>query len=265
MSETKEESIDHRPPSRIIVVALTNHSKIAEEVPTHAEITGRHRITGVFLPSLCHVLYELSDRGFSNFEFVSCKGGPVAIDHSLELFGSNSYVQRFMHDMRLRENLINTASPSHLLKKLEGSGQAENVAGIFVPGGHGNLFDMWHCSQLADLAGKIYENGGVIGCVAQGSILLPLVKLPSTGKMLIEGRRVTAMTNKEEYKIALPKYLPHLAQTDLERTGKCEFVSMEPFQSHVVVDGRLVTAQNYESVDEFCNRYLELLQKHCKE
>ena len=48
---------------------------------------------------------------------------------------------------------------------------------LFYAGGHGPMFDLADNQDVAQLAAKVYENGGVIGAVCHGTVG-ELVKTP---------------------------------------------------------------------------------------
>ena len=96
--------------------------------------------------------------------------------------------------------------------------------------------------ELAAITSKIYENGGVVAAVCHGPAALINVKL-SNGKFLVDGKKINSFTNSEEKGIGLDKVVPFALETALVKRG-AKFQSSDNFQSHVVVNDRVITGQN---------------------
>ncbi|MCJ1468188.1 hypothetical protein MMC07_006816 [Pseudocyphellaria aurata] len=67
---------------------------------------------------------------------------------------------------------------------------------FFAAGGLGAVYDFPEASNLHALASQVYANGGVVSAVCHGPAVLPGVRDSSTGKPLIQGKRVTGFTKK---------------------------------------------------------------------
>ena len=113
---------------------------------------------------------------------------------------------------------------------------------IFYAGGHGAMFDFPDNKKLAEIAAKIYDNGGIVSAVCHGPAGILNILLPD-GTNLVKGKTVDSFTNAEEEENGTAKYMPFLLQTALEERGAI-FNCGAPWTDHVVVDGRLITGQN---------------------
>ena len=100
------------------------------------------------------------------------------------------------------------------------------------------MWDFPDNKELAAITSKIYENGGVVAAVCHGPAGLVNVKL-SNGKYLVEGKKINSFTNSEEKGIGLDKVVPFA----LVKHG-AKFQCSDNFQSHVVVNDRVITGQN---------------------
>ena len=78
------------------------------------------------------------------------------------------------------------------------------------------------------------------------------------GTWLFAGRRLTAFTNEEERQAGLADRAKWLLETRLRQEG-ADFEEGQPWSSHVVVDGRLVTGQNPASSKQTAERTLAVL------
>lgn len=74
---------------------------------------------------------------------------------------------------------------------------------FFAAGGHAAIYDYPQASNLHKLAAQVYANGGVVSAVCHGPALLPGIKDNSTGKPLIQGKKVTGFAEKGEVEVSL--------------------------------------------------------------
>ncbi len=146
---------------------------------------------------------------------------------------------------------------------------------MFYCGGHGPLFDVVNSEGTAAVAEQVYAAGGVVAAVCHGPVGLVPVKDISTGRPIVEGKRVrascfgltvgvvcaypssvrlildalvrfcqlTAFTNAEEEAVGLTGAVPYPLESKLVELGAV-FEPAGLFQAKVVVDGRLITGQN---------------------
>lgn len=135
----------------------------------------------------------------------------------------------------------------------------KEYAAVVLPGGHGPLFDLASDTVLADILQYFDAHRRVIGAVCHGPA--GLVSATTTaGKPLVAGRKMTGFTNEEEKIAGLDKQVPFALETKVRELG-AEFISTNPWQNYVVVDGNLVTGQNPQSSDNFAKAILEVLAK----
>ena len=88
--------------------------------------------------------------------------------------------------------------------------------GIFLPGGHGTMFDLSQNKELQVLIKNFYESNKVVGAVCHGPAGLVNVTL-SGGQSLVEGKRLTSFTNSEERNVGLDKVVPFLLEDELKK------------------------------------------------
>jgi putative intracellular protease/amidase len=79
------------------------------------------------------------------------------------------------------------------------------------------------------------------------------------GSWLFQGRRMTAFTDEEERLAGLAPRAPWLLESRLRERGAV-FQAGPPWQSHVVVDGNLITGQNPASSQAATDRTLGELE-----
>lgn len=131
---------------------------------------------------------------------------------------------------------------------------------IFFPGGLGPMIDMVDHSLVKETIRKVYESNKVIGAVCHGPVALLNVRL-SNGALLTEGKELCSFTEAEEKvdKHHLGAVIPFLLDQALIEQGG-NFSNAQPFEPHVVVDGKLVTGQNPASASGVAIEIINLLQ-----
>ncbi|MEO1734077.1 MAG: type 1 glutamine amidotransferase domain-containing protein, partial [Pseudomonadota bacterium] len=131
---------------------------------------------------------------------------------------------------------------------------------IFMAGGWGASYDLAQSPELADVITKANAEGKIIGSVCHGALGMVNAK-DVDGSPLLEGRRVTGVTDKQIKELGI-SITPKHPETEL-RAAKARFEAQTAwrdfFATHTVVDGNLVTGQNQNSGYETSHRILELL------
>jgi putative intracellular protease/amidase len=112
----------------------------------------------------------------------------------------------------------------------------------FVAGGHGAMWDLPDNTALQTLLALAHENGKVVAAVCHGPAALVNVRL-SSGRYLVDGKRVSAFTNEEEAAVGLEKVVPFALESRLKERG-ARFEGAPLWTSFAVRDGTLVTGQN---------------------
>lgn len=207
--------------------------KILFVVTSHDKKGSTGEPTGYYLSEVTHPWEVLQGAGYE-IDFVSPQGGKAPVD-GFDL--KDEVNAAFWNNEKERYKVEHTKKPSEI-------NPAEYVA-IHYAGGHGAMWDLADNTALADIAAKIYEQGGVVSAVCHGPAGLVNIKLKD-GTYLVAGKKVNGFTDEEEVAVKLDKVVPFLLEDKLkERGGKFEKSGM--WQVHVVADQRLVTGQNPQS------------------
>jgi putative intracellular protease/amidase len=163
----------------------------------------------------------------------------------------NDAVNReFVNDIPYQQKISNTLRPEEV--------DASLYVAIFFAGGHGTMWDFADDVVLTGLAGKVYDNGGVVAAVCHGPAALVNVRL-FNGKFLVEGKRVSAFTNEEERAVKLDQVVPFLLEDKLAERG-ANIQKSGLWQENVSVDGRLITGQNPSSAKKVGEEMLKVLK-----
>lgn len=216
---------------------LTSHDRIGDsDTPT-----------GFYWEELAAPYWILTDAGWQ-VELASIKGGrPPADPSSAEGDAMTEEVRRFMADDAAMNRLAHTERVEDV-----------DVSGcdmIFLPGGHGTMWDLPESEALGALLARAWEKRAVIGAVCHGPAGLLSARL-SDGQPLVAGRRVAGFTNSEEEAVGLTDAVPFLLADRLTAAG-ARHESGPDWQSFAVADGQLVTGQNPASSAEVARLMLQ--------
>jgi putative intracellular protease/amidase len=218
---------------------------------TAADVLGdTGKPTGVWYEELATPYYAFLDAGHE-VTLVTLEGKPVPIDPNSDETGdaAPASVTRF------RADAVATA----LLAK-PGRLEDEDVTAydaLYIPGGHGAMYDLAESATAAAAIGKAWDSGKVVASVCHGPAAFAKV-VDAKGEPIVKGRKVTAFTNSEETAVGLEKAVPFLLETKLRELG-AEFENVADWQPLAVADGQLVTGQNPASSEAAAKEVLALL------
>jgi len=206
-----------------ILVILTSHGRLGD--------TGKP--TGWYLPEFAHPYDEFKSAGF---EIVtpSPAGGvapldPMSVEKSKEDPSSVAFLNN--PEWQTTDKLSNYL------------GRADEFAAVFVPGGHGPMFDLAVAKVSQQVITEFAEKGKVVAAVCHGPGAFVNVTLAG-GEHLLKGKEVTGFSNAEEDIMGLSEVVPFLLEDKLKEVGGRFVKAEEPWGEKVVVDGKLITGQN---------------------
>ncbi|MEM7191359.1 MAG: type 1 glutamine amidotransferase domain-containing protein [Pseudomonadota bacterium] len=224
--------------------------KIAIIATSHALMGGTGEETGVWLEELTTPYYALADKGI-DVDIYSIGGGSVPIDpRSLKPKGGNdASVERYLGDEKLQRALRETKSIADL--------NTGKYDAVFLPGGHGTMWDFPDSARLAEIVSQSLESGRVVGAVCHGPAGLISAKY-ADGTPVVKGKKVAGFTNTEEEAVGLTKTVPFLLEDRLKELG-AKYASGPDFEPFAVRDGLLVTGQNPASAETTVEQMIEAL------
>lgn len=201
----------------------------------HDQLGDSGQKTGLWISELAEPYYIFKEAGY-DVTIASPQGGAIPIDPaSLEGDYYTGEAKRFLEaDDEAKLQLQNSV-------KLESVTEPEAYDAIFLPGGHGPVFDLALNEKLGELLTKAYAAGKVVSAVCHGPA--GLVPGKDGDKPLVSGKKVTGFSNSEERAVGKDKYVPFLLEDKLKELGG-KYEAGADWQPHVVTDGRLITGQN---------------------
>ena len=128
---------------------------------------------------------------------------------------------------------------------------------LFLPGGHGLMFDLAKDLLLKEIIEYFYEHKKLISAVCHGPAGLILAK-DKKGNSILKDKKITSFTNKEEQIVKLTEDVPFLLETKLRELG-AKFEDSKPWSEHVCVDENIITGQNPQSALLLAEHVVEYL------
>lgn len=203
--------------------------KVLIVVTSHAEIH-EGKTTGVWLSEFAEAYMEFRKKGY-DITVTSPLGGKAPVDPGS--VGPDT-PEEILDAAKYLENTVNLAEVT-----------CEGFDAIFLPGGHGAMYDLPKHPKLQELLRDFYAGNKIVAAVCHGPAALVGAAL-SNGLPLVAGKRVNAFTDREEAETTLAPHLPFLLESRLRDLGAI-FVAAPNWSSHHEEDGSLITGQNPQS------------------
>lgn len=213
------------------------------------------RSTGLWISELAEPYYLFKGAGFE-VQIASTAGGAVPIDAGSmggDFFTAEA--KQFMTDAEAFGALCHSAKVGDL--------SAESFDCVYLTGGHGCCVDFVgvQAAGLISMVEGAYATGKIVAADCHGPMGLLDCKKPDKTP-LVAGHKVTSFTNAEEAAAGAADWVKSssLLMEDKFKELGATFVGGPDWGSHVVVDGKLVTAQNPGSAVECAKKVIELLK-----
>jgi putative intracellular protease/amidase len=217
---------------------------------SHANMGTADEKTGVWLEELTTPYYAFVDHG-AEVTLASIAGGPVPIDprSTGDDAKKEESVRRYLDDKALQDKVANTPAFTSL--------DRGDYDAVFLPGGHGTMWDYPKSSELADLVSGFLASGKVVAAVCHGPAGLTAAK-GVDGQPIVKGKKVAGFTNSEEEAVGLTKVVPFLLEDKLRELGGI-YEKGPDFAPFAVSDGLLITGQNPASAGKVAELALETI------
>ncbi|SFL80082.1 Putative intracellular protease/amidase [Gracilibacillus orientalis] len=216
--------------SKRVLMVVTNHTTITDD----------HK-TGLWLEEFAVPYLVFKEKGY-DVTVTSIEGGEVALD-------PNSIEDK----PEWKEAEAELKSTKKLTKE-----HANNSDAVFLPGGHGTMFDFPDNETLQYILQQFAEDDCVIGSVCHGPAGIVNVTYKD-GTPLVKGKKVTAFTDSEEMEMQLDQHMPFLLESKIREKG-ADFQKDENWSDFSIRDGKLVTGQNPQSSRSTAEKVVEALK-----
>jgi putative intracellular protease/amidase len=238
-------------PGKKALIIATNQA----ELNKHGKTGGK--ATGAFASEITAAYYDFIDASMQ-VDIASIKGGKIPIEpQSLSYFLKTSEDKRFLQDPELKEKVKNSKKITDI--------DFTTYDIIFLAGGWGAAYDLGYSDNLGQKISDAYYTGNsIIGGVCHGPLGLIRAK-DKDGNLLVAGRRMTAVTDKQIKQLFITA-TPQHPEAELRKAGalfESQSKLIDMFATHVVTDDekRFVTGQNQNSGHETAHKMMGLLEK----
>ncbi|TAG28667.1 MAG: type 1 glutamine amidotransferase domain-containing protein [Burkholderiales bacterium] len=205
-------------------------------VTSHAQLGNTGKPTGIWAEELTTPFYALVDAGFE-VTLASPLGGlpPFAEGSVKEPAEANEgSVKRFLQDAAAMVKFKATHTTASV--------KAEDFSAVFLPGGHGTMWDTATDPHTARLVADSFNSGKPTASVCHGPAGIVQALRPD-GKSIVFGKKVNAFTNEEETAAGLMDVVPFHLETKLRELGGI-FEHGPMWGAYAVRDGNIITGQN---------------------
>jgi putative intracellular protease/amidase len=226
-----------------ILIVLTSHDQLGD--------TGKP--TGFHYEELTTPYQRFIEAGYE-VTLASIKGGKPPHDPSSlkeKVDDNPASVCWFLANDGAREALEHT--------KPVNEAEAQAYDAIYLPGGHGTMWDLPQNEDLSTLISAFYQADKPVAAICHGIAGFVGAK-DKTGQPVVKGKRINCFTNEEEKEVGLDETVPFLLESKLRELG-AKFESSPAFQAHVAKDANLITGQNPASAEGAANAVLDYLKK----
>lgn len=198
--------------------------------------------TGVYLEEFASPYLVFKDTGY-DITVASPLGGLSPVDE-----GSMSCSNPEEWDQCIK-NLRHTTRLSEVDYK--------SYDALFLPGGHGPMFDLANDEFLKIVVEYFYDNDKLLSAVCHGPAGFVLARTKE-GESIVKNKKVTCFTNKEESIVKRTEDVPFLLETKLKELG-ANFEVAAPWSEHVCIDENIITGQNPQSALLLAEKIVEFL------
>jgi putative intracellular protease/amidase len=225
--------------------------KVLMIVTSQSTMGNSGKQTGIWAEELTTPYYALIDAGYE-VVLASPKGGkPPFADGSYKVDASQNEgsVKRFFADALASAAFANTTKTVDV--------SAADFDAVFLPGGHGTMWDTAQDAATAKIVGEIFRADKPVAAVCHGPAGLVNAKR-ADGKSIFFGKKVNGFTNEEETGAGLMDVVPFHLETAMRELGGV-FESGPMWQPYAVRDGQLITGQNPASSALVAKHFIEAL------
>lgn len=229
--------------------------KILMILTSHQDMENTDNKTGVWLGEFTEPYYIFKDKGYG-ITLASPAGGRPPVDPSSEMTKNiTASNKRFQEDKEAQAKFQNTQTLSSI--------DPDFYDGIFIPGGHGPLWDLAHSRECGEIIVRALASHKPVAALCHGPAAL--LQAAELAPGLLENRKVTGFTNTEEAMVFRSGNIPYKLQTRLEDFGADFRSALIPYTPHVEVDGLIITGQNPASAARTAKEMVKLLEPDDRE
>ncbi len=214
--------------------------------------------TGVFASEMTVPYYEFLDAKME-VDVASIKGGKIPIDPMSFLYMIKTKADsRYLKDETFQQK-VKTSLKIDVV-------DFTKYDAIFLAGGWGAAYDLGYSKELGErISEAYYAKTPIIGSVCHGALGL-IQAQDTTGNLLIKGREITGVTNKQLKELFI-NITPQHPETELIKAGadyKSKTGFRDMLQNLTVIDNekRFVTGQNQNAGHETAQKMMKIISEN---
>ena len=228
--------------SKRVLTVLTSHDLMG--------VSGKR--TGNWFDEVATPYYKFKEADF-DVTMASPKGGAALVDpFSYDDLFMTENTRKFLKDEVAQRALANTLRFNDI--------DVGDYAGVFFPGGYGQLWDLASDSKVIRAIENWIENNTPIAMVCHAPAILRDAK-KRNGEPLVKGVNVTGFTDSEDEELGLSRHLLFSLEKALTTNGASFKRSNRNWSPNVVEDGALITGQNPASAAPIADALVARVQK----
>lgn len=225
-----------------ILIAATSADKLLDGRPT-----------GCWVEEVASPYLMWREKGFQ-VDISSVSGGVIPWDADSATEGSDFFTpeaRAFLQIEDAQKAIKNTPSVEQVL-----AGGIEQYDALFVPGGHGIVFD-GTSNELKALVEAFWAAGKVVSAVCHGPAGLVTAVGPD-GDSILKGKEVTGFSNAEEVAVGKDKAVPFSLEDRMKELGG-SYSCGPDWAPYALASGKLITGQNPSSSKRVAELVIEAL------
>ena len=228
--------------SKRVLTVLTSHDLMG--------VSGKK--TGNWFDEVATPYYKFKEADF-DVTMASPKGGTAPVDpFSYDDLFMTENTHKFLKDETAQRALANTLRFNDI--------DVGDYAGVFFPGGYGQLWDLASDSKVIRSIESWIESNTPIAMVCHAPAILRDAK-KRNGDPLVKGANVTGFTDSEDEELDLSRHLLFSLEKALTTNGANFTRSNRNWSPNVVEDGVLITGQNPASAAPIADALVARVQK----
>lgn len=197
------------------------------------------------------IAYDVFRKNGYAVDFVSPDGGAIPVGY---VDTSNPTQKEHLYDSSFMALLKNTLKPEQI--------NASEYQAVYYSGGGAAMFGVAENKIIQNIAGTIYENGGVVSAVCHGTAGIVNLK-NRDGAFIFANKKVTGFPDIfEDTKAAYYQAFPFSIDKEVRKNGGNFVYSKNWGDNFFIVDGNIITGQDPTATASVAQEVIKNLQRY---
>ena len=196
------------------------------------------------------IAYDVFRKNGYAVDFVSPDGGAIPVGY---VDTSNPTQKEHLYDASFMALLKNTLKPEQI--------NASEYQAVYFSGGGAAMFGVAENEKIQNIAGTIYENGGVVSAICHGTAGIVNLK-NRDGAFIFANKKVTGFPDIfEDTKAEYYKAFPFSIDKEVSKNGGNFVYSKRWGDNFFIVDGNVITGQDPTATVSVAQEVIKNLQR----